>query len=195
MKQDVPPTPDAIPRKRSQLRKVPDLWLAEWLARDNLAASDRRRLEETRGQRRRPVSARVVGFVGTEAGMSKPQRQAVRRALAGATAAHHAGTTAADAQFHRLCHTLGVPVVLHPPQGRGAVRTDMHDVTHAEAASPSYDRDIVRASDVVVAAPKEGREPPLAIPGTWTVVRYARERRTPVRVFMPDGQEANGNGN
>jgi hypothetical protein len=51
-----------------------------------------------------------------------------------------------------------------------------------------HDQELVRSSTTVVAAPKE-REKPNTVEGVWEAVRYAKHRRVPVRVVMPDGTE------
>lgn len=184
--------PERPPRKRRHLAQALDVWLAMWAAREDLTPGERRRVNEERQKRKRraAVSACVVGFVGTDAGMSRQQRRAVRRALVGAKQAHHAGATQADGQFHRLCVQAGVPVVLHPPAGT-RVRSDVYEgVLRSELANAGWDKVMVRASTMLVAAPKEGRVPTDQHGrGVWSTVGYARHRATPVQLILPNGQE------
>jgi FAD/FMN-containing dehydrogenase len=46
----------------------------------------------------------------------------------------------------------------------------------------------VRQATAVVAAPKEPEKPD-RVEGVWEAVRYARHRRVPVRVVLPNGDE------
>lgn len=200
MKEDVE-VPARPPAKRRQLEAALDLWLAVWLSRDDLTPSERRRVEEEKA--RRKAEARdgpeiVVGFTGTRAGMTPLQRAFVAGFLLDHVAeAHHGDCEGADEQFHALCRRAGVPVVLHPPTA-GDRRAWCDGAVRTEKALPFLDRnkEIVKASTVLIAAPKEGREPPPGRgQGTWSTVRFARSRRGAIRVVMPDGSLLDGGGN
>lgn len=168
MKEDAP-TPDVIPRKRSQLKTVPDLWIATWLARDNTAPSDRRRLEELKAERRAAVPERPVGLVVGEEGMTPEQFASFKEIIesAGATEIHHPGVSS---RVHMLCKSLA-PVEVH---------YDARDF-HAGNA------EVVRASQVVIATPKGmatgGRRKTV-----WDHVKLAKHRSVPVKVILPDGK-------
>lgn len=196
-KEDVE-VPERPPAKRRQLEAALDLWLAVWLDRSDLTPSERRRVEEEKARRktasRRPFPV-VVGFTGTREGMTPRQRAFVMSALQGWQAtgvlaeAHHGDCEGADEQFHGLCRQLGVPVVLHPPSA-GDRRAWCEGAVRTEKALPFLERnkEIVRAASVLIATPKEGREPaPGRGQGTWSTVRYARSRGGAPRVVMPDG--------
>ena len=191
MKEDAP-TPEAVPRKRRQLEQALDRWLAEWLARDDLTPSERRRVEEERDERRRRsgLERRVVGFTGTRAGMTPQQRRRFTELLAGADEFHHGDCLGADEQAHRIAYNLDIPVVIHPPEN-GHQRAWCKGAVRVEKAKPFLERnhDIVRGSTELIATPKELREPaPGRGQGTWSTVRFARKRGIARATVMPNGQ-------
>jgi hypothetical protein len=49
---------------------------------------------------------------------------------------------------------------------------------------------VVKASSAVFAAPRHAREPKSGEPGVWAGIRYARHRKVPVTVVLPNGKEA-----
>lgn len=191
MKADAPP-PLRPPRKRRPLEQAPDLWLATWLARDDLTPSERRRVTEEKERRKERKVSIIVGFTGAREGLTPPQREFVRTWLTERepTEAHHGDCVGGDEQFHGLCVDLGVPVVLHPPED-GKLRAYCQGAGRTEKAKPYLERnkEIVRAASVMIGCPKEGREPaPGRGQGTWSTIRYARKRGGEVKVVMTNGE-------
>jgi hypothetical protein len=191
MKQDVGDAPEQIPRKRRQLADAPDLWIAQWLAREGIAPSDRRKLEEEKRQRRAANPEVVVGFTGTREGMTKPQRRRVRELVVeyGPKEGHHGDCEGGDEQFHSICRGEKVFTVAHPPKDSRWRAFCSADRTERVKDFLDRNKDIVQESTVLIAAPKEEVEPaPAQGQGTWSTVRYARKRGIPVRVVLPSGQ-------
>ena len=62
------------------------------------------------------ISKKIIGFTGTQAGMTDKQFHCVSALLCSAnyTMAHHGGCEGADTQFHAMCQVLGIPVTIHP---------------------------------------------------------------------------------
>jgi hypothetical protein len=167
MKEDAP-VPDAIPRKRTALKAVPDLWIAVWLGRDDIAPSDRKRLEALKAERRSAVPDRPVGIVVGEEGMTPPQLATFKDVIvkSGATEIHHPGVASS---VHGMCKSLGVPVEVHYGGGNA---------------------EVVRASRFVIAAPKDATHEVTrtGYKTVWDHVKYAKHRSVPVQVIMPDGK-------
>lgn len=194
MKEDAP-CPPSPPRKRRILEdesQTLDAWLAVWANDEQLAPSQRRRAQDERDRRKaaRPVEL-VVGFSGSREGMSPEQRRRVKSMLIDLepVEAHHGDCVGADEQFHSLCRGLKIPIVLHPSDLKGT-RAFCNGAIRTERTKPPLERnkDIVRESSVLVATPKEGREPePGPGQGTWSTVRYGRKRGGNVKVVMIDG--------
>jgi hypothetical protein len=131
----------------------------------------------------------IVGFTGTRDGMTPSQRARVLEILRGATEAHHGDCIGADAEFHELAVYLGVPVVIHPPEGRRyRAYCNAAEAIRIERPKPylARNQDIVIASDLLVASPKERTEPaPARGQGTWSTVRFARRYARPCEVVWP----------
>jgi len=194
MKEDVE-IPERPPRKRRQMQQALDLWIAAWLARDDLTPSERRRCEAEKEERkrRRELAEVRVGFSGTRAGMTPQQRARIRELFAatrGIVEAHHGDCVGSDVGFHDEARKAHVDVVTHPPED-ARLRAFCAGI-RSEPALPFLERDkeIVKASTVLWATPKEASEPePARGQGTWSTVRYARKRGVPVVVIMPDGSD------
>jgi hypothetical protein len=191
MKQDV--EIDAllpVPKKRRQLEAALDAQLAIWLAEGTLTPSERRRVGDEKARRRQTEVGVIVGFTGTRAGMTPQQKNHIKELLSteNVVEAHHGDCIGADEQFHSLCRGLGIPVVLHPPSDP-KLRAYCDGAIRSEKARPYLDRnkDIVRASSLLIASPKEPT--PQVRSGTWSTIRYARTRGSRHKVIMPNGEE------
>jgi hypothetical protein len=194
-KDDVPPL-GPVPKKRRQLEGALDVHVAMWLDSDGLTPSERRRVQDEKDRRRRARRegpAVTLGFSGTREGMTPPQRQRVREIMdeLGPALARHGMCVGADSQFHDDCRERGVPAIGHPGD-QPAMRARCEGLLREEAPKANLvrNKDIARECSVLVAAPKEMREPddPRGA-GTWSTVRYARQRGKPTRVVLPDGSE------
>lgn len=191
VKDDLGPPPPHPPHKRRQLEQAPAIWLAIWAdnKEDKLTPSELRRVKEERERRKERVVPVVVGFTGTREGMTPAQRAEVRTWLEGASEAHHGDCVGGDEQFHEDCLKAGVPVVIHPPENN-TLRAWCKGAIRVEKALPFLERnkEIVRASTLVVGAPKEMHEPPPQRgQGTWSTIRFARNRDKGLQVVWPDG--------
>lgn len=147
MKEDTP-TPLAIPKKRRQLEAALDRWIAEWLARSNLALGDRKRLEEEKERRkgvRKSPEKPTLGILHAREGMTPEQRRALNE--------------------YRLEVQAG------------------RDVTSGDFKA------VVRLSDTLFAAPNHARQPASGEDGVWSAIRYARHRKVPVKIVLPNGEE------
>lgn len=134
-----------------------------------------------------------VGFTGTRDGMTAAQKRTVLNMLEEMKPdeAHQGCCVGADEDFAMLiawcgddCRTEGHPSTLTGMTSRRAV--GLCDVVHP--ALPPLDRNhnIVDATELLIAAPKEEKEQQRS--GTWATVRYARKKGKPVRVVLPDGE-------
>lgn len=138
----------------------------------------------------------VVGFTGTQSGMTGAQKFMVGTMLSdteGISFARHGDCIGADCEFDYLCAVRSINVIAHPCDIR--TKRAFCDVRHAEhpyyfharAPKPPLERnqDIVDESDVLVVAPA-GYEEELRS-GTWSTVRRARKRGMLVVIVWPDG--------
>lgn len=164
--------PTTVPRKRRQVEAALDKWVAVWLERDDLTPSERKRLEEEKARRKqeRAREGQPVGVIVGVEGATPQQVAALREALGTANAIeiHHPGVSSA---VHAACRTVGVPVVVHGVRDRDEAM-----------------KEVVRSSGLVFGVVKETTEP-INKSGVWGMVRYAKHRRLPVRVFLPSGDE------
>lgn len=148
----------------------------------------------------------IVGFTGTQTGMTPDQERVVRRLLdeLRPESVEHGDCIGADAQFDRIA-TVGAGVrhvILRPGHGRNGTtmkRACCHQTTPQlfdAAATTVYsvytpepylirDDKIVADCDVLIAAPVSTEEQVRS--GTWTTVRRARVRNKRVYIVYPNG--------
>lgn len=128
----------------------------------------------------------VVGFTGTQDGMTKTQLYSFIEVLDGTDIAkfHHGDCWGADAQAHHLVRALTqASIITHPPsnsQKRAFVEAD--DILPCKDYL-KRNRDIVDACDVLIATPKTREEERRS--GTWSTVRYARNKKKKVIIIYP----------
>lgn len=126
-----------------------------------------------------------IGFTGTQAGMTYPQKVRLRQALRKCSEFHHGDCIGSDAEAHDICREFEIVVVGHPPQNR---RKRAHKKVDREVESLPYlerNRAIVRAVDVMIACPREFKDELRS--GTWATIRYARRMKRRMIVIYPDG--------
>lgn len=159
--------PTTIPKKRRQVEAALDKWIAVWLEREDLAPSERRRLEEERNRRKaeRRREQNIIGILCPTEGVTPEQVATLEQALVALkpTEIYHHGV---DRAVHSRCRATGVAV---------------HVLWHQH-------KDVVKASDLVVGLVKETTAPNNKT-GVWDLVKYAKHRRLPVKVILPSGDE------
>jgi hypothetical protein len=163
VKEDVE-MPLVVPQKRKQLEAALPQWLAVWATDESQPPSARKRAQAERDRRKALVPDVRVGVIVGEEGMTPVQREVVAGVMASATELHWP----AGAVKHLRRALAGLDDIPGHPH---------EDV-----------REVVRQATAVVAAPKEPEKPD-RVEGVWEAVRYARHRRVPVRVVLPNGDE------
>jgi hypothetical protein len=128
----------------------------------------------------------IVGFTGTQQGMTGDQAAEVARILIvkQVTEAHHGDCVGADEQFHAICLVLEIPIIGHPPDN-DYKRAFCEGFEYIHPPKPFLERnhDIVDESMLMLAAPKEREEQQRS--GTWSTVRYARGIARPLLMVWP----------
>lgn len=136
-----------------------------------------------------------VGFTGTRSGMSPEQIATVRRVLVALDhasereklACHHGDCVGADAEFHALARELGARITVHPPVDESDRAWCPGDEMLPALPYMKRNKQIVLASEFVVAAPYTdapvGRHPG----GTWKTVEIARKERRTTALVLRDG--------
>lgn len=133
-----------------------------------------------------------IGFTGTREGMTAAQAEMVEVVLAGRDLAgvvvHHGDCIGADAGFHAIARAYlldGVSVWGHPPDDDTYRAFCDFDIEYPPAPYLTRNAAIVRATSLLIAAPKEKSERTRG--GTWWTVRCAWQRRRHVIIVWPDG--------
>lgn len=142
-----------------------------------------------------------VGFTGTRSGMTSQQRMSFlgwlqKQPGGGVDEFHHGCCVGADEAAVDIIDFMprALAIIGHPPTVKtmeSAKAVGRSTLVKAPAAYLTRNRNIVDASDVLLACPKGPEE---QRSGTWSTVRYARKRDRRVVVFWPNGEVTDGNG-
>lgn len=122
-----------------------------------------------------------IGFTGTRRGMSEGQKERLIKYLDQLNPRyfHHGGAKGADKEAYEIARNVipGIVLICWPCNLKDQQDFDPaeQNVIHAEQAPLERNRDIVHASDILLAAPGEDQEQLRS--GTWSTVRYAKKLR------------------
>lgn len=135
--------------------------------------------------------AAVVGFTGTQIGMTPQQQRRLRLELQSLNVLvlHHGDCHGSDQQAHDIAGELNIRRVIHPPsndQKRAHCQVSRRDRVLPPRDYLDRNHDIVDEVDLVIAATRLDHEELRS--GTWATVRYARRIGTPALIIQPDGK-------
>jgi len=138
----------------------------------------------------RRVQPLKIGFTGTQAGMTYAQRGTVGRLLLERMPLgefHHGDCVGADAEAHDFALMAGASIHVHPCDITDKRAWKIAGVDWVGVVKPPLqrNRDIVRAVDIMVCAPRMFIEELRS--GTWSAIRFARKQRVPLLIVWPDG--------
>jgi len=134
----------------------------------------------------------ILGFTGTQHGMTKPQTFKVMEFISQPMVreAHHGDCIGADFEFHQLCRFKCLYIVGHPPINES--KRAFCDFNYEWQPKEYLDRnhDIVDSSTFMIAAPGEMQE--IKRSGTWATIRYTQKqikagRPLTMVIVYPDG--------
>lgn len=132
------------------------------------------------------MSGLIVGFTGTQRGMTSRQWVIVADDLAHLISeGHHGDCIGADKQFDLILFQRQIKRVAHPP-----LKSHKRAFCKTEVILPPKDylprnEDIVDASEAMIATPGEMEEQLRS--GTWATIRYASRWKKPTLIIYPDG--------
>ena len=132
----------------------------------------------------------MVGFSGTRGGLTSRQWQALDDFLGwhDPKLGRHGDCIGADEEFHELCLTSGIPVVIHPPSNpRYRARCEGAEHILPEREYLARNDDILHGSDLIVACPR-GYEEVKRGSGTWSMIRHARREHKELYIIYPMGE-------
>lgn len=130
-----------------------------------------------------------IGFTGRRGALDYPQFSALNRELAALRFSgnefHHGDCLGADSAAHVIAASLGLRTVVHPPKNPKFRAFMKADETLPEGEYLDRNKDIVRATDILIACP-DGEERLRS--GTWSTVRFARVLGRPITIIYPNGR-------
>jgi hypothetical protein len=136
----------------------------------------------------------IVGFTGTQRGMTLEQRITLRKILSkifytntgfGLPQFRHGDCIGADSEAHDIARDLGYWIAVHPPTKSNKRAHKKGNLICATKDYLDRNKDIVSVSNVLIAIPGEVQE--MIRSGTWSTIRYAKKNLKPVVIIWPDG--------
>lgn len=117
-----------------------------------------------------------LGFTGTRRGMLENQRELLIYILREEkfTEYHHGDCVGADKQFHEIVKDMEGVVHVHPPTDRTYRAFCKGGIIYPPKPFLERNRDIVDASDILIAMPSRDDQINKIRSGTWYTVRYAK---------------------
>ena len=132
----------------------------------------------------------IVGFTGTQIGMTPFQLKRVRKILTDLApkALHHGDCVGADAEAHEIALSLDIPIIGHPPL-KSSKQAFCRGFEELRDPKPYLERnhDIVDECHVLIAAPATPHQRRRS--GTWATYRYAHKTWKPTYLVYPIPQE------
>lgn len=128
-----------------------------------------------------------IGFTGTRQGMTGLQKNAVKTILNNfdGKTFHHGDCIGADEEAHYIADELGYEIHIYPPLDDKYVAHCRGYVRYVKRAYLERNQMIVRATNLLIATPKEFTEQRRS--GTWATIRYARHLKKNIIIVYPDG--------
>jgi len=128
----------------------------------------------------------VLGFTGTQLGMSVAQKETIISLLEKypVDEIHHGDCIGADADMHTIAVCLNIPVVIHPPEKPDKRAFCIAATERIPLPYLERNEHIIRESISMLAAPSG---PEVLRSGTWSTIRRAIKKNKPVTIVWPDG--------
>lgn len=134
----------------------------------------------------------IVGFTGTQIGMTQIQKYKLHQLLSKITfnQIHHGDCKGADEEFHKLVPKY-IKKNIHPPINDTKRAYCISDYEYPKKDYLIRNHDIVNCCDLLFAIPKESYE--VLRSGTWSTIRYAKKKNKHICIIYPDGKIENIN--
>ena len=127
-----------------------------------------------------------IGFTGTRLGMQSRQRQSLEviMRILKPDEVHHGDCIGSDEQFHRLAQLQHRRIIIHPPENPKLRANCIGGIEVFPKPYMERNRDIVQASDIMLATPAGPEE---QHSGTWMTIRAAKGLKKDVIIIFPGG--------
>lgn len=124
-----------------------------------------------------------LGMTGSRNGMSDSAREMLIKFIDenNIIEAHHGDCVGADKEFHEICSSRQIKVIVHPPDDDKLRAFCEGDVILPKKAYIKRNHDIVDSCDILVAFPATKVE--VMRSGTWATIRYAKKNSKKVIIY------------
>jgi len=130
-----------------------------------------------------------VGFTGSRQGMTIKQEESFINIISKIDIGefHHGDCIGSDKEAHGIIkeNATSVRIFVHPPRNGRNRAFCKGDFQAPEKNYLVRDKEIVEASDMLIATPCQDSE--VIRSGTWTTIRYAKKARKKIMIIYPSG--------
>ena len=127
----------------------------------------------------------IIGFTGSRNGMNEKQKKQFKvllTELAG-TEFRHGDCVGADSQAHDYAASTEMKIVIHPPTVNKNRAHKVADEVLPAKAYLSRNKDIVKASDLMIACPSSSNAASRS--GTWATIRFTQKSGKKLHILHP----------
>ena len=102
---------------------------------------------------------------------------------------HHGDCVGADKEFHDICVSNNIKIIIHPPTDDKLRAFCQSDNILPQKEYIQRNKDIVDSTDMLIGFPNGKKE--TLHSGTWSTIRYARKKQKQIYLIFPDGDISN----
>lgn len=143
------------------------------------------------------VNNMIIGFTGTRAGMTRPQRELFTKVIVylGTKLFVHGDCTGSDEQAHDIVRLVspGTRIAIWPPLNPKNRAYKQGDTVHPPEPYLARNDNIVNDVERMIATPK-GMSEEHQGSGTWHAIHYTLEVNKPLMIIWPNGNSIVHNG-
>lgn len=135
-----------------------------------------------------------VGISGTRHGLNDKQFKEISEFLSThftpGSELHHGDCVGVDVEVAGIALALGYKIVCHPPVNNSLRANFPSDEYRVAQTYFARNRNIVDETDLLMAAPHQNQWQPRG--GTWYTHDYAKSKRKPLKLFLPEPEGLEG---
>lgn len=100
---------------------------------------------------------------------------------------HHGDCVGADKNFHDICSSNNIKIIIHPPINNKLRAFSKSDNILQPVGYLQRNKNIVDSTDMLIGFPNDKQE--TLHSGTWSTIRYARKNKKKIHIIFPNGDK------
>lgn len=127
-----------------------------------------------------------LGMTGNRSGLSNEIKKMAKDFLEknSVSEVHHGDCLGSDTDFHNLCESINIKIIIHPPINKKMRAFCKSDFILPEKDYIKRNHDIVDDTEMLIAFPSTNKE--ILRSGTWSTIRYAKKKKRKILIIYPN---------